>query len=212
MANNRIALPGQLVYLAGPMSGLPFEECRKWRDKATRYLNKLVDPRTGEHMYHVLNPLRGHVELIGGDCTPCYDDVSAERADIRRDRYDVNRGDIILADLTDAKRIADIILDRLFEQVNAQYPNGENREIRDALKAFLASEVKPLLPRSSIGTVCELDQAHLEGKFIILVMTQDNPHWHSFIKDMAAVIFPTLDEALKYMRHVLNVATVVTEK
>lgn len=212
MANNRIALPGQLVYLAGPMSGLPFEECRKWRDKATSYLNRLRDPRTKEPMYHILNPLRGHVELLGADCTPCYDDVSAERADIRRDRYDVTRADIILADLTDAMRISDIILDRLYDKVNEQHPNGDNREVRDALKAFLASEVKPMLPRSSIGTVCELDQAAMEGKFIILVMTNDNPHWHSFIKDMAAVIFPTLDEALKYMRSVLNVATVITDK
>jgi len=212
MANNRIALPGQLVYLAGPMSGLPFEECRKWRDKATKYLNRLVDPRTKEHMYHILNPLRGHVELLGAECTPCYGDASAERADIRRDRYDVDRSDIVLADLTDATRIADIILERLYDEVNAKYPDPEDRPVRDAVKAFLASNVKSFLPRSSIGTVCELDQAHMEGKFIILVMTEDNPHWHSFIKDMAAVIFPTLDEALKYMRYVLNVATVITEK
>lgn len=168
MANHKTALPGQLVYLAGPMSGLPFEECRKWRDRACRFLSELRDARSGEHLYHVLNPLRGHVDLV--DCTPCYDDISAERADIRRDRYDVTRSDIVLTDFTDTMKLE--------------------------------------TPRASIGTVCELDQAHLERKFIIIVMEEDNPHWHSFIKDMAAVIFPTLDEALVYMRSVLNVATV----
>lgn len=130
--NHKAALPGQLVYLAGPMSGLPFEECRKWRDKACAFLNELRDSRSGEHLYHVLNPLRGHVGIV--DCTPCYDDASAERADIRRDRYDVSRADIVLADFTDTMKL---------EQ-----------------------------PRASIGTVCELDQAHNAGKFIIIVMKE----------------------------------------
>lgn len=168
MTNHKTALPGQLVYLAGPMSGLAFEECRKWRDKATKYLSRLRDARTKEPLYHILNPLRGHTDLV--ECTPCYDDISAERADIRRDRYDISRSDIILADFTDTMRL------------------------------------EP--PRVSIGTVCELDQAHLAGKFIIVVMTEKNPHWHSFIKDMSAIVLPTLDEALTYMRCVLNVALV----
>ena len=176
MDNRRSALPGQIVYLAGPMSGLPFAECRKWRDKAHKFLSGLRDARTGAPLYHVLNPLRGHVELVGEVCVPCptaqdtihYDDVSAERADIRRDRYDVSRSDIVLADLTDTMKLE--------------------------------------IPRASIGTVCELDQAHLERKFIIVVMDESNPHWHSFIKDMAAVIFPTLAEALTYMERVLNVS------
>lgn len=168
MANHRIALPGQLVYLGGPMSGLPFDECRKWRDKACKFLSKLRDARSGDYLYHVLNPLRGHVNLV--DCTPCYDDASAERADIRRDRYDVARSDIVLADLSDTMKLE--------------------------------------IPRASVGTICELDQAHLQGKFIIVVMTEDNPHWHSFIKDMAAVVFPTLDGALQYMKLVLNVAMI----
>lgn len=161
------ALPSQVVYLAGPMSGLPFDECRKWRDRATKYLSRLRDARTKAPLYHVLNPLRGHAEdLRGKECTPCYDDVSAEKEDIRRDRYDVARADILLADLTDAEKVG----------------------------------------RASIGTVCELDQAHVQGKFIIVVMTDKNPHWHAFIKDLAGVIFPTLDDALKYMRRILNVA------
>jgi hypothetical protein len=162
------ALPRQIVYLAGPMSGLPFEECRKWRDKATRSLQRLRDARTKEPLYHVLNPLRGHDELVGQECTANYDDASAEKEDIRRDRYDVSRSDIVLADLTDAM----------------------------------------IIGKSSIGTICELDQAHMEGKFIILVMTPENPHWHSFLKDLAGVIKPDLDSALAYMRNVLNVSVV----
>jgi len=162
------SLPQQVVYLAGPMSGLPFEECRKWRDKATKYLNRLRDSRTREPLYHVLNPLRGHTELAGKECTPCYDDVSAERADIRRDRYDVSRSDIILADLTDSEKVG----------------------------------------KASIGTVCEIDQGWLQGKLIMIVMRKENPHWHSFLKDMAAVVFPDLDTCLRYMKDVLNVGVI----
>lgn len=160
------SLPRQVVYLAGPMSGLPFEECRKWRDKATRYLSRLKDTRTREHLYHVLNPLRGHKELEGKECQPCYDDTSAEREDIRRDRYDVARCDIVLADMTDSE----------------------------------------ITGRPSIGTICELDQAHIQGKFIIVVMKPGNVHWHAFIKDLAGVIPSSLDAALQYMKNVLNVA------
>ncbi len=207
--NRRSALPGQIVYLAGPMSGLPFAECRKWRDKAHKFLTGLRDARTGDPLYHVLNPLRGHSELVGATCLPCptaqdtahFDDVSAERADIRRDRYDVSRSDIVLANLTDTMRLADYGMKDLDDKLMAKVddPTG-------AFGDFLDEHVKPLFNRSSVGTICELDQAHLEGKLIIIVMTEDNPHWHSFIKDMACVIFSTLDEALTYMERVLNVS------
>ena len=113
----RSNLPGQVVYLAGPMSGLPFEECRKWRDKSTEFLQRLRDPRTKEPLYHILNPLRGHQEYKGKVFEPAggFDDDSAAKVDIRRDRYDVLRSHIILANLTDAEIIQKVSIGTVFE-------------------------------------------------------------------------------------------------
>lgn len=206
-----VARPGLTVYLAGPMSGLPFNECRKWRDKATEFLTGLYDERTGQPLYHILNPLRGHKNLGDKACVPCpesdhmYDKGSAERADVRRDRFDIDLAQVILSDLTDSTRIAD----RKAADLRADLAklNIDNLSY-EKVSAWLDDKVRPELYRASVGTTCELDHAHLKGKFIILVMTPDNPHWHSFIKDMAAIIVPTLDEALDYMANTLLVSSI----
>jgi hypothetical protein len=113
------SLPGQVVYLAGPMSGLPFEVCRAWRDTATAVLQSLRDPRTKEPLYHVLNPLRGHETFVGKvfSAEGGFDDDSAAKVDIRRDRYDVLRSHIVLANLEDAERIGKVSIGTLYEIV-----------------------------------------------------------------------------------------------
>lgn len=158
-------IPGQVVYLCGAMSGLLFEQARIWRDKATKFLYSLRDPRTKEPLYHILNPLRGHVDLRGHLLTPTYNDVTAEKKDIRRDRYDVIRSNIVLANLTDSEKIN----------------------------------------RVSIGSVFEISWAAELEKFLIVIMTESNPHWHSFVRDAASIILPDLDEALLYMKNTLNI-------
>lgn len=113
------SLPGQVVYLAGPMSGLPFDVCRAWRDTATTALQALRDPRTKEPLYHVLNPLRGHETFAGKvfSASGGFDDDSAAKVDIRRDRYDVLRAHIILANLEDAEKIGKVSIGTLYEIV-----------------------------------------------------------------------------------------------
>lgn len=166
--NRSISLPGQVVYLAGPMSGLPFDKARQWRDEATEFLQRLRDPRTKEPLYHILNPLRGHMDYKGKVFEPAggFDDDSAAKVDIRRDRYDVLRSHIILANLTDAVEISKV----------------------------------------SVGTVFEIDWAWEHGKFVIVIMSRGNPHWHSFIRDAASIILPDLKQALSYMADVLNIS------
>lgn len=164
------SLPGQVVYLAGPMSGLPFETARAWRDDVTTKLQALRDPRSKEPLYHVLNPLRGHEAYEGRVFNPDggFDDDSAAKVDIRRDRYDVLRSHIVLANLTDAE----------------------------------------IVGRVSIGTVFEIVWAVEAEKFLIVIMTKSNPHWHSFVRDAASLLVPTVDAAIAYMSHTLNAAEV----
>lgn len=116
---SQASLPGQIVYLAGPMSGLPYEDAQAWRDKATKFLQRLRDPRTKDPLYHILNPLRGHDQYKGKEFTPAggFDDDSAAKADIRRDRYDVLRSHIVLANLTDSEKTKTVSQGTVWEMV-----------------------------------------------------------------------------------------------
>ena len=113
------SLTQQVVYLAGPMSGLKFEDAQAWRSEATESLHKLKDPRTKKPLYHVLNPLRGHADFRGKMFTPTggFDDDSAAKVDIRRDRYDVLRCDIVYANLLGATKTGKVSIGTVFELV-----------------------------------------------------------------------------------------------
>lgn len=52
----------------------------------------------------------------------------------------------------------------------------------------------------SIGSVCELAWAYSQHKHVIVVMEQQNIHQHSFVKEMADMVFETDDEAYRYLR------------
>jgi nucleoside 2-deoxyribosyltransferase len=50
--------------------------------------------------------------------------------------------------------------------------------------------------RVSIGTVMEIAWADMLRKPIVVVMGEDNPHYHAMIREAAGFIVPTLDEAI----------------
>lgn len=52
----------------------------------------------------------------------------------------------------------------------------------------------------SIGCISELAWAHLLRKHTIVAMEDGNVHQHAFIIEMADVLFPTLEEAIAYMK------------
>jgi len=87
-------MSGTRVYLAGPITGLTFEEATGWREEVTDVLTSLG--------YEVFNPLRGEIELARSHAeTPIEATTKAGRASVfKRDTFDVRRSDIIVADLT----------------------------------------------------------------------------------------------------------------
>jgi len=53
----------------------------------------------------------------------------------------------------------------------------------------------------SIGCTVEIAHAHAYGKHVVTVIDNtDNPHHHAFILQCSDVVFPTLDEALEYLK------------
>lgn len=77
------------VYLAGPISGLTYEEATEWRERATDELTAMG--------YTVRDPMRGKEHLKGVGAIAA---TTKAKADIyKRDVYDVDSADIILASL-----------------------------------------------------------------------------------------------------------------
>lgn len=56
----------------------------------------------------------------------------------------------------------------------------------------------------SIGSILEIAWADAWRKPIVVVMTPENVHWHSMIREVAGYIVPTLDEAISVIRSVLH--------
>ena len=88
----------KLVYLAGPIAHLTYEEAQGWRDDAIAVLaNSGIIGRS---------PLRGkeflaNVGKIG--IKEFQDPMASDRGIIARDRYDVETADVMLANLLGAK-------------------------------------------------------------------------------------------------------------
>jgi len=56
----------------------------------------------------------------------------------------------------------------------------------------------------SIGTMFELAWAHDHGKPIVLAMEdKGNPHDHTFVREVAGFVLPTLEEAVVITHHIL---------
>lgn len=156
----------QIVYLAGPITGLNYAKAMEWRIHATNFLHSLRNPEDGLPKYEVLSPLRGKAFLDSGAPIAAVDlpSIAHDQWVFRRDKWDVERCDIALFNLLDSEGI----------------------------------------DRVSVGTTFEMAWAEDKGKFSLIVATKNNPHWHSFVRQSASLIVPTLDKALKYMDEVLN--------
>lgn len=89
-----------LVYLAGPVYRMSWEEASGWR----RYATELLEP----HNIHCLSPLRGKPYLVGMEnLTDARQDeirpLSTPKGIVSRDFNDVIRADVVLANFLGAK-------------------------------------------------------------------------------------------------------------
>lgn len=102
-----------LVYLAGPITGLSYEGCTDWREKAIKHL--------GEYGIQGLNPLRGKEYLANEkSISDNYNNgirdnealgkfasiMSSIRGIYARDKFDCHRSDMLIVNLLGAKKVS----------------------------------------------------------------------------------------------------------
>ncbi len=93
-----------LVYLAGPITGLTFDDGQSWRDYATKSLEPDIK---------AISPLRGKEYLKGvgiisatGEDYAHLGTLSLPKGVMARDYYDTERCDLVLAVLHGAKQVS----------------------------------------------------------------------------------------------------------
>lgn len=93
------------VYLAGPISGLTFDDADEWRTHARDVLRS--------HSIDGLSPLRGkaYLRALGTLSTQCLDEgqagiMSLPRSIMARDFHDASHCDVLLVNLLGAARIS----------------------------------------------------------------------------------------------------------
>lgn len=100
------------VYLAGPITGLSFDDCTDWREYACKRFNPGI---------HGLSPMRGKEYLkaldVMPDCVAQQEEaaaqtdgiaavLSSQRGIMARDYYDCTRADVVLANLLGAETVS----------------------------------------------------------------------------------------------------------
>jgi len=94
------------IYLAGPITGLSWEEATDWRKQA---LERFQDESKGGKTYVGLSPLRGKEYLKDEtEIAHSYEDVQLSSAKMinARDTFDVRRSDLILVNLKGATKVS----------------------------------------------------------------------------------------------------------
>lgn len=90
-----------VIYLAGPITGLAYDESEDWRIQARKILPEWIATAT---------PLRGKQYLREHGKLPAFGygkkPLSTNKGIVTRDSYDVRNCDMILMNLLDAKRIS----------------------------------------------------------------------------------------------------------
>lgn len=92
--------PSPLAYLAGPIAGLTHDGATDWRERAAELLAPEVV---------ALSPMRGkaylkHAGVIGN--APYLQPLSSDRGIVARDRFDVRRADLVIANLAGARAVS----------------------------------------------------------------------------------------------------------
>lgn len=102
----------------------------------------------------------------------------------------------------------------IIEATSYGQPDGEwalssasgftSRDHGDCMKADVILANFEGATRVSIGTVLEVAWAHAYRKQLIVVMDENNVHWHAMIRELAGYVVPTLAQGLDIIPAILN--------
>lgn len=96
---------GNLVYLAGPITGLSFQGCTDWREYATKELAKAgirgLSPMRAKHYLAHLQSISGTGEEYAELGV-----LSTQKSVAARDRFDTRTADLVLMNLLGAEKVS----------------------------------------------------------------------------------------------------------
>jgi nucleoside 2-deoxyribosyltransferase len=155
------------VYLAGPITGLTYDEAIDWRGGVEKVLR--------DYGVHPLSPLRGkdYLRPLG---------VLDDAGDMEKSAYAMN------------------------EDWPLSTPKGITVRDRNDVRTCDAVLVNLLgAERVSVGTVIEIAWADAYRVPSVIAMEKDNPHRHAMINEVAGLIVPDLDMAVRCVLTIVGV-------
>lgn len=180
------------IYHAGPINGLSYDAARERRLYVARAL-----AHTG---IEVISPMRWKYTLKGVErlgSGGSYDDnpLTAAKGVVTRDRFDVQRCWMMLADLEHPATKEVYTWDGT--------PGEPTGVAMFNLGADLAQIRKSQMELGSLGTLTEFGWADAFGKPIVTVLKPGSVHDHPFVRALSGFIVPTLDDAIDIIKSVL---------
>lgn len=163
------------VYLAGPITGLTFEEAKGWRDDVTQQLGDT---------WHCLSPLRGkeHCDL-GSEPLPSNFDGGGDA--VRRDLHDIRRSQAVLLNLLDTP------IPSIGTMCELGYAKGYA-----APELFCATVITVLSPTYQ-------ERGRSGGHIDPFVARHfPNPHEHVFVRELSDIVVSTLHEAVTILKEI----------
>ena len=174
-----------VVYVAGPMTGLEWDSANDWREKV----------RVALPDCEVRSPLRGKAWLQQESVIESSEypmPFGSKNAIIKRDHWDVQCADLVLANFEDTARVT--IRDLLSQ-------HGIKGEGIPGLTDAMLNISQEL---TSTGTCFEMGWGYEFGTPIIAIIPEHNIHRHAFIEAASLEIVKDLKTALSLARLLLN--------
>jgi hypothetical protein len=187
------------IYHAGPINGLSYDAARERR----LYVARALTPSGIE----VISPMRWKYNLKGIErlgTGGSYDDnpLTAAKGIVTRDRFDVGRCWMMLADL-ECPAVERVLAWRPGEH---HHPlDGRAVSYEDAMHQELSWDdwQSRDIELASGGTFTEFGWADAFSKPIVTVLKPGSVHDHPFVRALSGFIVPSLDEAIDIIKSVL---------
>lgn len=173
------------VYLCGGITGMGYDEATDWRRIVTEDLKDVG--------IETIDPMRGKEELdyvqnfSGNGFSQAMHPIATAKAIVGRDYFDVERCDIVLANLLGYTQTTSSAAEFVISQLDPLIRQGRGSVAKENLGEAMRVIVEYIqgISKASIGSVAEIAWAHHFHKPVVLVMeAKGNVHDHAFINEM----------------------------
>lgn len=175
-----------LIYLAGPITGLNWEQATKWRTDLTE---RFKDASTGRINYITLSPLRGKEYLKQEkNIKDSYANyvMSTPKSITERDLNDVRRSDLIIVNFLGATKVS----------IGTVFEIGAARALNIPIILIIEDPIIFDL-NSELVSVSNYTAETLE-------YVKRNIHDHSMIRESATTILSNIDDVFEVSLHLLG--------